>query len=96
MYQSFKHSETEKVHNDTVINTLNDYFIHARNVIYERYLFHTKYQIEEETVEDFETSLHKGVQGYNFPAEFQDEAIRQQVVGKEIKIYLKDNNWTQI
>lgn len=80
IFQSLKIAKDKLNDFEEVIKKFNDHFIPSKNVIYERYCFHTRIQQEGESVEDFVTALHTRSQNCGFPADFVNEAIRDQVV----------------
>ncbi|XP_031335291.1 uncharacterized protein K02A2.6-like [Photinus pyralis] len=80
IFQSFKLSDDDACKFDIVLARFKNHFVPTKNIIYERYLFHTRYQKEGESVDDFVTALHTRAQDCKFPVAFREEAIRDQVV----------------
>lgn len=77
---SFNMTDAQKKDYDVVKTKFDQHFVPTRNVIYERYKFHTRSQEEGESVEHFITALHSLAQTCEFPASFHDEMIRDRIV----------------
>ena len=64
---------------DVIITKLTKHFAPARNVLYDRYMFHTANQQQNETVDQFVVRLRKLAEPCKFQA-LQDEMIRDRLV----------------
>ena len=64
---------------NTVVRKFTEFCVPRKNVIYERYVFHTRVQGEGETIDSFTTDLRLKSQSCEFGS-LQDSLIRDRVV----------------
>jgi hypothetical protein len=83
---------------DTVVRKFQEFCVPRKNIIYERYVFHTRQQQEEESIDSFVTDLRLKAQSCEF-GELQESLIRDRLVvgigdAKLKEKLLKDPNLT--
>ncbi|XP_030745261.1 uncharacterized protein K02A2.6-like [Sitophilus oryzae] len=79
VYNTLKLTELQRANFQTVLNELENYMTPKKNVVYERFLFYSRKQEDEETFDHFYTELKKLSKNCEFE-QSTDSMIRDRIV----------------